>query len=190
MNREIRIEIDFKQLLEDISYTNKISKKYNVSNIISRNQYYELKDALVLWLAKSDIVSTNIDGMEYTVGKNGDIIPLLKLTITYKDIRCPIHQNFRKRLKKLFNIKFNEDSSERYVYHGSEVEYNEEEFVSAINRMYAVRIKFLRATLGSDAFWATYNDNKIRQGDMSWMVRYIDYLPNNEEGWFKIVEKQ
>lgn len=190
MNREIRIEIDFKQLLEDISYTNKISKKYNVSDIISRNQYYELKDALVLWLIKNDITTTNIDGMEYTVGKNGDIIPLLKMTISYNGFICQIHQEFHKRLKKLFNNKFDKDSSERYVYHGSEVEYNEEEFVSAINRMYAVRIKFLRATLGSDAFWKTYSDNKIRQGDMSWMVRYIDYLPNNGKGWFKIVEKQ
>ena len=51
---KIKVAVDFKQLLEDITFTNKIMKTFDMSELITRNQYYQLKDYNIMWLAKHD----------------------------------------------------------------------------------------------------------------------------------------
>lgn len=49
---KVKVAVDFKKLLEDITYTNKIMKTFDMSDIITKNQYYQLKDNIILWLVR------------------------------------------------------------------------------------------------------------------------------------------
>lgn len=44
----VKVEIDFKRVLEAITYTNRYMKAFDMGDIITRNQYYQLKDNIVL----------------------------------------------------------------------------------------------------------------------------------------------
>ena len=79
---KIKVAVDFKQILEDITFTNKIMKTFDMSELITRNQYYQLKDYIILWLVKHDFTQTTIDDeYEYLISKTHKRIELLKLTI-------------------------------------------------------------------------------------------------------------
>ena len=58
------VKVDFRQVLEDITYTNRVMKTFDVSDIITRNQYYELKDSIVLWLLRHNFTENLLDGLE------------------------------------------------------------------------------------------------------------------------------
>jgi len=38
---QITLKVDFNQLLEDVAYTNAVSKSFDVNHIVTRNQYYD-----------------------------------------------------------------------------------------------------------------------------------------------------
>lgn len=173
------IEVDFKQLLEDISYTNMIMKSFDVKHIITRNQYYQLKDRLVLWLLSHKFTKKTIDGFEYLVDKKGDKVGLIKLTLEFEDIKCLIHQNISSKILKMLNVSSFpklDDLTDLYKpVHYNNIEYDEKKFKKAINRMKIVRIYFLREMMDYSTFESCASTNYASKDP--WMKKYRKYLP-------------
>lgn len=184
---KIKTTVNFKRLLEDISYTNKVMKMFDVSDIITRNQYYELKDSLVLWMLKHTFTENKLDGLEYTTGKYGDRVELIKLTIKYGDTECLLHQNLDKKTRELFNLHdTKEEDFEQYVpaeYDG--VEFDENTFRESISRMKVTRMKFLREGMVNNEFWHMYALNVKSKNP--WMKVYRFFLPLNGTTGIRIV---
>ena len=173
----IKVRINFKQLLEDITYTNRMSKRYDVSDIISRNQYYELKDRLIRWLLTHEFTTYTIDGYEYLIGKQGEKCPLVKLTIKYRGTECLLHQNLDSRMRAILGVEKSIPIDTEYVpatYDNLEA-FDEEKFREALTRMTVARIRFLRDTEGDGSFWQSYFMNKHSKNP--WMPKYLQFLP-------------
>lgn len=184
MGNNAVVDVDFKQLLEDISYTNRIMKTFNVKDIITRNQYYQLKDNIVLWLMRHDITKTDVDGFEFLFDKNGRRMEVVRLTISYGDTKCLIHQNNDGKIKKvvqgILDERKQECTTSEYVpnnYEGLELE--KDKFSDAISRMKVVRILFIRELSTKNAFESCYAQN-INSRD-PWMKEYRKYLPSAGE---------
>lgn len=175
----IRTTVNFSRLLEDITYTNKVMKTFDVSEIITRNQYYELKDSLVLWLLRHNFTENTLNGLEYTYGKFGNRVELVKLTLKYGDTECLLHQNLDRKICEMFCLHdAEEDDFERYVpaeYDG--VEFDETQFRESISRMKVNRIKFLRESMANNEFLHAYNMNLKSKNP--WMKVYKKMLPLN-----------
>ena len=185
----IAVKVDFRQLLEDIEYTNKVTKKFDVSDIITRNQYYELKDALVLWLLKHNFTENVLDGLEYTTGKYGDKVELVKFTISYGDTVCKLHQNLNRKTVELFGLHdAKEEDFEKYVpsvY--DDVEFDENRFRECVSRMKTNRIKFIRESQDNNNFWSTIAMNG--RSSNPWMRPYLGFLPYDGKRQIRIVDK-
>lgn len=184
MKLKTAVDIDFKQLLEDISYTNRIMKTFDVNDIITRNQYYQLKDSIVLWLMRHDITKTDVDEFEFLFDKNGRRMEVVKLTISYGDTKCLIHQNNEGKIKKVVQDILDERKQEcaisEYVpnkYEGLELD--KDKFTNAISRMKVVRILFIRESSTRNFFESCYAHN-INSRD-PWMKEYRKYLPSDGE---------
>lgn len=188
---KIKVAVDFKQILEDITFTNKIMKTFDMSEIITRNQYYQLKDYIILWLAKHDFTQTTIDDeYEYLISKTHKRIELLKLTISYKDTKCLIHQNVESKIRKALNLNPSKPASVKYEptkYEGLELNTDTKlEFINAISRLKATRITLLRSTMDLDSFENSYETN-LRSQD-PWMERYRIFLPKLGRSDIEIIE--
>ena len=188
----MEIEVDFKQLLEDISYTNQITKTFDVNDIITRNQYYQLKDSIVLWLMKHDITKTDVNGFEFLFDKNGRRMMLVKLIISYGDTKCLIHQNNYGKIKKFVQDILDERKQKctitEYVpknYEG--LEFDKDKFIDAISRMKVVRILFIRESTTINAFENCYEQNTKSRDP--WMKAYRGFLPLNGKTEITIKEK-
>ena len=189
---KVKVVVDFKQLLEDITFTNRIMKTFDMSDIITKNQYYQLKDNIILWLVKHDFTQTTIDEHEYLISKTGQRIELLKLTISYKDTKCLLHQNSEGKIRKALNFNPSKPASVKYEptkYEGLELNTDtKSKFVQAISRLKAVRIIFLRNSLDFNGFDGSYASN-IRSQD-PWMVRYKFFLPKQGKADIEIIENE
>ena len=188
---KIKVAVDFKQLLEDITFTNKIMKTFDMSELITRNQYYQLKDYIILWLAKHDFTQTTIDDeYEYLISKTHKRIELLKLTISYKDTKCLIHQNAESKIRKVLNFNPSKPTSVKYEptkYEGLELNTDTKlEFINAISRLKATRITLLRSTMDLDSFENSYATNLSSQDP--WMKRYRIFLPKLGMSDIEIIE--
>lgn len=175
--QKIKVEVDFDTLLKDISYTNKAVKRFDVSDIISRTQYYELKDALVLWMLKHNFTENTLDGLEYTIGKYGDRVELVKLTIRHGATICLLHQNLDRKTREIFNLHDTkeEDFSEYSQPEYSEISFDNQRFITSLTRMKVNRLRFLRSSLDNNAFQSTVAMNGRSQN--RWMEKYINFLP-------------
>ena len=187
---KIKVAVDFKQLLEDITFTNKIMKTFDMSELITRNQYYQLKDYIILWLVKHDFTQTTIDEYEYLISKTHQRIELLKLTISYKDTKCLLHQNAEGKVRKALGFNSPKPAIVRYEptkYEGIELNTDTKlEFINAISRLKATRITLLRSTMDLNAFESSYATN-LRSQD-PWMERYRIFLPKLGRSDIEIVE--
>jgi hypothetical protein len=185
----IAVKVDFRQLLEDIEYTNKVTKKFDVSKIITRNQYYELKDALVLWMLQHQFTENSIDGLEYTTGKYGDKIELVKLTISYGDTKCLLHQNLKRKMCEIFGLyEIKEDDFVEYIPSSyDDVEFDENHFRECISRMKTNRIRFIRESNDGNNFWGTIDSNG--RSSNPWMRPYLVQLPYGGRRQIRIVDK-
>ena len=188
----MEIEVDFKQLLEDISYTNQITKTFDVNDIITRSQYYQLKDSIVLWLMKHDITKTDVNGFEFLFDKNGRRMMLVKLIISYGDTKCLIHQNNYGKIKKFVQDILDERKQKctitEYVpknYEG--LEFDKDKFIDVISRMKVVRILFIRESTTINAFEKCYEQNTKSRDP--WMKAYRGFLPLNGKTEITIKEK-
>ena len=188
----MEIEVDFKQLLEDISYTNQITKTFDVNDIITRSQYYQLKDSIVLWLMKHDITKTDVNGFEFLFDKNGRRMMLVKLIISYGDTKCLIHQNNYGKIKKFVQDILDERKQKctitEYVpknYEG--LEFDKDKFIDAISRMKVVRILFIRESTTINAFESCYEQNTKSRDP--WMKAYRGFLPLNGKTEITIKER-
>jgi hypothetical protein len=188
---KVKVVVDFKQLLEDITFTNRSMKTFDMSEIITKNQYYQLKDNIVLWLVRHNFTQTTIDEHEYLISKTGERIELLKLTISYKDTKCLLHQNSEGKIRKALNFNPPKPAVVKYEpvkYEGLELNTDtKSKFVQAISRLKAVRIIFLRNSLDFNGFDGSYASN-IRSQD-PWMVRYKFFLPKQGRADIEIIEK-
>lgn len=70
--QKTKVEVDFGQMLDDITYTNKVTKMFDVSDIITRQQYYALKDFIITWLLSNQYTTYTVDGTEYVTDMNID----------------------------------------------------------------------------------------------------------------------
>jgi len=185
----IAVKVDFRQLLEDIEYTNKVTKKFDVSNIITRNQYYELKDALVLWMLKHQFTENRIDGLEYTTGKYGDRIELVKLTISYGDTKCLLHQNLKRKMCEMLGLhEAKEKDFVEYIQSVyDDVEFDENRFRECISRMKTNRIRFIRESQDNNNFWGSIASNG--KSSNPWMRPYLVLLPYGGKRQIRIVDK-
>ena len=187
---KIKVAVDFKQLLEDITFTNKIMKTFDMSELITRNQYYQLKDYIILWLVKHDFTQTTIDEYEYLISKTHQRIELLKLTISYKDTKCLLHQNAEGKIRKALDFNSPKPAIVRYEptkYEGLELNTDTKlEFINAISRLKATRITLLRSTMDLNSFESSYATN-LRSQD-PWMERYKIFLPKLGRSDIEIVE--
>lgn len=185
----IAVKVDFRQLLEDIEYTNKVTKKFDVSDIITRNQYYELKDALVLWLLRHNFTENVLDGLEYTTGKYGDKVELVKFTISYGDTVCKLHQNLNRKTVELFGLHDakEEDFVEYIPSVYDDVEFDENRFRECVSRMKTNRIKFIRESQDNNNFWSTIAMNG--RSSNPWMRSYLGFLPYDGKRQIRIVDK-
>ena len=177
-----KVDIDFKQLLEDISYTNQIMKTFDVKDIITRNQYYQLKDNIVLWLMRHDITRTDVNEFEFLFDKNGRRMEVVKLTISYGDTKCLIHQNNEGKIKKIVQNILDERKQEcaisEYVSNKYEgLELDKDKFTDAISRMKVVRILFIRESSTKNTFESCYAQNT--NSSDPWMKEYKRYLPSD-----------
>lgn len=175
--KRITIKVDFKGLLEDIVYTNMVSKAYDVSRVISRNQYYDLKDSLIHWLLGHKFSGKRVDGFEYVVGKDGERIELVKLTITYGGSEYMFHQKFNGKMKGLLGIESASDDMSLYQPEVFDGEYDESRFAESIRRMMIARIRFMRSVLGHNGFGQALGLN--RRSNNPWMAGCLSYLPHN-----------
>lgn len=189
---KVKVAVDFKKLLEDITYTNKIMKTFDMSDIITKNQYYQLKDNIILWLVKHDFTKTTIDEHEYLISKTNQRIELLKLTVSYKDTKCLLHQNSEGKIRKALKFNPPKPAAVKYEpvkYEGLELNTDTKlKFVHAISRLKAVRIIFLRNSLDFNAFDSSYESN-VRSQD-PWMVRYKSFLPKQGRVDIEIIENE
>jgi len=188
----MEIEVDFKQLLDDISYTNRIMKTFDVKDIITRNQYYQLKDNIVLWLMRHNITKTDVDEFEFLFDKNGKRMEVVKLTISYGDTKCLIHQNNEGKIKKVVQNILDERKQECAIteYVSSKYEglvLDKDKFTDAISRMKIVRILFMRESSNRNSFESCYAQN-INSRD-PWMKNYRVFLPLNGNIEITIKEK-
>lgn len=185
----IAVKVDFRQLIEDIKYTNKVTKKFDVSDIITRNQYYELKDTLVLWLLRHNFTENVINGLEYTTGKYGDKVELVKFTISYGDTVCNLHQNLNRKMVEFFGLHdTKEEDFVEYVqptYDG--VEFDENRFRECISRMKTNRIRFIRESQDNNSFLSTITLNG--RSSNPWMHHYLVFLPYGGKRQIRIVDK-
>lgn len=176
----MEIEVDFKQLLEDITYTNQIMKTFDVNDIITRAQYYQLKDSIVLWLMRHNITKTDVDGFEFLFDKSGKRMEVVRLTISYGDTKCLIHQNNNGNIKKIVRDILDERKQEctisEYISNKYEgLELDKDKFIDAISRMKVVRILFIRESLAKNAFDSCYSQNINSRNP--WMKEYRVFLP-------------
>lgn len=182
------VKVDFRQVLEDITYTNKVMKTFDVSDIITRNQYYELKDALVLWLLRRNFTENSLDGLEYTTGKNGDRVELVKLTVRYGDTECLLHQNLDRRMCEMFGLHdAKEEEFEEYVPSVYDVEFEENRFRECIARMRVNRMRFLRERFDNNSFQQAVFTND--RSSNPWMRPYLGFLPLKGVTQIKISDK-
>ena len=187
----MKIKINFKQLLEDITYTNRMTKMYDVGEIISRNQYYQLKDGLVKWLLTHNFTKYTIDSIEYFVDNVGAKSPLVKLTVRYGDTTCLLHQPLNKQMYKILNIEKDVPFETEYVpvnYNKDYEPFNEEKFRECIARMMSIRIRFLRETLDDHGFWQAYMVNK--NSNHPWMKDFRIFLPMKGACSIEITEEK
>ena len=184
--RKPTIEINFSSLLNDITYTNRVMKTHDVSHIITRNQFYQLKDKLIMWMINHKFTTTSVDGMEYTIDKNMEKLYLVKLTLSIGDTVCHVHQNFSKSIRNRLQINPDNFEIKKYEPEYSYVEYDEEEFEKAIRRMRLTRIIFMRESTERNLFFGAYATN-LKSGD-PWMKEYISFLPRGGNVDFKVIK--
>ena len=169
-----RIKVDFDRLLDDITYTNMVTKNFDVSDIITRNQYYELKDAIVLWLPKHSFTENFIDGFEHVIGKDGKKIELIKLTLKHGNTVCRVHQPNEKRVRVALGLLSDVDSIEPYsIEPNNDVDFDETRFRESISNMKTNRLRFMRDS--SPNFGGTVINN-LKSGN-PWMKPYLELLP-------------
>ena len=183
---KIKVKVDFKQLLEDITYTNKVTKNFDVSDIITRNQYYELKDSIITWLLTHKFTNNHVDWLEYIVDKNGQPIELVALTLTYGDTICQVHQKLKSKLRKTLNIDPEEKPTKEYVFNGQDdVEFDETRLRESLSRMKVNRLRFMRDRSESNEFFNTLAMNS--RSNNPWMKAYIKLLPFNGRAKITII---
>lgn len=189
LNNRTAVKVDFRQLLEDIEYTNKVTKKFDVSDIITRNQYYELKDSLVLWLLRHNFTENVLCGLEYTTGKYGDKVKLVKFTISYGNTVCKLHQNLNRKAVELFGLHDTkeEDFVEYVPSVYNDVEFDENRFRECVSRMKTNRIKFIRESQDNNSFRSTIAMNE--RSSNPWMRSYLVFLPYDGKRQIRIVDK-
>ena len=183
---QITLKVDFNQLLEDVAYTNAVSKCFDVKHIVTRNQYYDLKDSIILWLVKHNFTHNSVDGFEYVVDKNGERINLVKIRIVYKGKDYVFHQNVNSKLNRSLHIEPIENIETLYHPENYNAEYDEQRFIDAIHRMRIARIRFLRETVNHNDFCQALCFNN--RSTNPWMKNYRSYLPHNGKWSFKIGE--
>jgi len=182
------VEVDFGQLLDDISYTNKVTKTFDVSDIITRQQYYALKDFIITWLLTNQYTTYTVDGAEYVTDRNGDRIQLVKLTLCHGDKQCKVHQTSTSKLRKIIGLSDNTPSTEEYLQEPyDDVKYDETDFVTALSRMKVNRLRFMREMFDNNTFEQSLALNR-RSGN-PWMKCYLSFLPLKGKTGIKIVDK-
>lgn len=182
------VEVDFGQLLDDISYTNKVTKTFDVSDIITRQQYYALKDFIITWLLSNQYTTYTVDGAEYVTDRNRDRIQLVKLTLCHGDKQCKVHQTSTSKLRKIIGLPDNTLSTEEYRQEPyDDVKYDETEFVTALSRMKVNRLRFMREMFDNNTFEQSLALNR-RSGN-PWMKYYLSFLPLKGKTGIKIVDK-
>lgn len=183
-----KVGVDFGQLLEDITYTNMVMKTFDVSDIITRNRYYELKDSIVLWLLKHNFTENLLDGLEYTTGKCGDRVGLVRLTIRYGGTECLLHQNLDRKICEMFGLHDTKDEDfEEYASSVYDVEFDESRFRECIERMRVNRMRFLRERLDNNSFWQAVAVNGGSSNP--WMRFYLGFLPMDGRTRIRISDK-
>lgn len=187
---KVKVEIDFKRVLEAITYTNRYMKAFDMGDIITRNQYYQLKDNIVLWLLRHQFTQTTVDGMEYLIDKNGGRVGLVKLTISYNGTKCLLHQNINDKIRKALKMGKGVLAATIYdpiKYDGLELDNGAvSKFTNAISYLRRVRIVMMRNMMDLNAFESAYAQN-LKSGD-PWMREYRCFLPNNGKSGIKVVE--
>ena len=165
-------------------------KAFDMSDIITRNQYYQLKDNIVLWLLRHKFTQTTIDGIEYLIDKNGGRVELVKLTISYNGTKCLLHQNINDKIRKTLKMRKGVLATTIYnpiKYEGLELDSDAvSKFMNAISYLRRVRIVMMRNMMDLNAFESAYAQN-LKSGD-PWMGEYRCFLPNNGKSGIKVVE--
>lgn len=183
----IKVKVDFDRLLEDITYTNWITKNVDVSGIITRNQYYQLKDSLVIYLLKNGFTENTVDGFEYVMDKEGNKIWLVRLSIRHGETICMVHQNFSSRLMWVLGLDGIPESGEEYmVKFKNGIEFDEARFRESIANMKASRIRFMRESLNNNAFESGVSTNS--KSNDPWMKCYLSFLPLKGKVPIRIVD--
>lgn len=186
--KSFEVKVDFGQLLEDIEYTNMVTKTFDVSDIITKGRYYELKDSLVKWLLRHNFTENTLNGLEYTTGKVGERIELVTLAIRYGDKECLIHQNLDMKICEMFGLHdAKEEDFEKYVYSEYDVEFDEMRFREAISRMKTNRIRFIRESMNNNGFEHSLACNN--RSTNPWMRPYLVFLPLEGKVPVRITDK-
>lgn len=172
------VKVNFKQLLNDITYTNMVFKTFDVKSIITTQQIYALKDYLVEWLLKHQMTENYIEGFERLIDKYGRTMDLVKLNLKYDNTECRIHQVFSSKISRILGLGpyYDEIVWDNYIPTKYDIEYNETEFKTAINRLYMCRILFLRNMSDWNSFQSSLATNLKSKNP--WMAEFVDLLPN------------
>lgn len=184
--KKIKVNVDFGQLLEDIEYTNMVTKTFDVSDIITRGRYYELKDSLVRWLLLHNFTENIFNGLEYTTGKYGEKIGLVMLTVGYDGKLVKLHQPLDSKIGRFLEIEDGEPEKE-YVKEDYDVEFDEMRFREAVSRMKTNRIRFMRESMANNSF-----ESSLALNDKStnpWMRPYLAFLPLEGKSPIEIHDK-
>lgn len=173
------VKMDFRRLLEDITYTNSVFKTHDVRNVITKQQFYALKDRLVIWLLKHNYTEKSPEGFESFVDRNLQVIELVRIKLKYGDTECLVHQHLDGTICKIFGIApYEEDRQwDKYCPKKYDIEYDEVKFREAIDRMMMCRMLFMRRELDWNAFQSALATNISNKSNNPWMARFVEKLP-------------
>ena len=184
---KIELKVDFKQVLEDFVYTNMITKAFDVRHIVTKQQYYSLKDSIILWMCKHDIVEKSAGEVEWMGHPDWDKLWLITVKFTYKGTEYVFHQRLDHTWRAIPWIGKELTATKEYVPQKYDIEYDEQKFSEAIERLKIARIRFTREQIpNNNEFWHTIYSNKNSKNP--WMWNYLTYLPDNGREVIKIIE--
>lgn len=184
---QITLKVDFRQVLEDLVYTNMITKTFNVEHIITKTQYYALKDSIILWFCKHNVAEKDGGDVEWMYNPDWDNLWLVVIKLIYKGKEYVFHQRLDHTWKAIPWIGKEVSPVREYVPKKYDIEYDEEKFIDAIERLKIAKIRFIREMQQShNDFWGTIYTNKKSKNP--WMWNYLSYLPENGNVPIKIDE--
>ena len=186
-SKRVALKVDFEQVLEDLVYTNMITKTFDVRHIITKTQYYALKDSIILWICRHNIVEKGGGEVEWMEHPDWDNLWLVNIKLTYRGKEYMFHQRLDHTWKAIPWIGKEVSPVREYVPKKYDVEYDEQKFIDAIERLKITRLRFLREQENHNSFWKSVHTNKNSKNP--WMRNYLSYLPENGKvNNIKIVE--